>query len=265
MTERRGRRRRVADPSRARGARSVRAGEAGRGGAARARPRARRQARLERRARTDPSPEAQEAIARAALELNRYPDGGAWRLRSALAERHGVRFEQVTVCAGADAVVGYVCQATLDPGDEVVTGWPSFPSYVLDPLKLGGVPVRVPLGRRAHRPRRAARRDHAAHEARLHRRAEQPDRDDERPGGARRVLRARPAARSHGARPGVLRVRRGSGATRMRSRSTSPPGDGCSSCARSRRSSGWPACGSATASGPRTSSRPSARCAARST
>jgi histidinol-phosphate aminotransferase len=92
-----------------------------------------------------PFPEAQEAIARAALELNRYPDGGAWRLRRALAERHGVRFEQVTVCAGADAVVGYVCQASVDPGDEVVTAWPSFPSYVLDPLKLGGVPVRVPL------------------------------------------------------------------------------------------------------------------------
>jgi histidinol-phosphate aminotransferase len=92
-----------------------------------------------------PFPEAQEAIARAALELNRYPDGGAWRLRSALAERHGVHFEQVTVCAGADAVVGYVCQATLDPGDEVVTGWPSFPSYVLDPLKMGGISVRVPL------------------------------------------------------------------------------------------------------------------------
>jgi histidinol-phosphate aminotransferase len=92
-----------------------------------------------------PFPEAQEAIARAALELNRYPDGGAWRLRGELAERHGVRFEQVTVCAGADAVVGYVSQACVEPGDEVVTGWPSFPSYVLDPLKLGGVPVRVPL------------------------------------------------------------------------------------------------------------------------
>ncbi len=92
-----------------------------------------------------PFPDAQEAIARAALELNRYPDGGAWRLRRALAERHDVRFEQVTVCAGADAVVGYVCQASVDPGDEVVTPWPSFPSYVLDPLKLGGVPVRVPL------------------------------------------------------------------------------------------------------------------------
>jgi len=92
-----------------------------------------------------PFPAAQEAIARASLELNRYPDGGAWRLRHALAEKHGVRFEEVTVCAGADAVVGFVALATLDPGDEAVTCWPSFPSYVLDPLKVGAVSIRVPL------------------------------------------------------------------------------------------------------------------------
>ena len=92
-----------------------------------------------------PFPAAREAIARATPEFNRYPDGGAWRLRHALAEQHGVGFENVTVCAGADAVIGFVCLATLDPGDEAVTGWPSFPSYVLDPLKLGAVPVRVPL------------------------------------------------------------------------------------------------------------------------
>ncbi len=88
---------------------------------------------------------AREAIARASLEFNRYPDGGAWRLRQALSERHGVRFEEVAVCAGADAVIGYTALATLDPGDEAVTGWPSFPSYVLDPMKVGAVPVRVPL------------------------------------------------------------------------------------------------------------------------
>jgi histidinol-phosphate aminotransferase len=92
-----------------------------------------------------PFPAAQEALERAALDYNRYPDGGAYRLRHALAERHGVRFEEITVCAGADAVIGYTVVATLDPGDGAVTGWPSFPSYVLDPLKVGGVPVRVPL------------------------------------------------------------------------------------------------------------------------
>jgi histidinol-phosphate aminotransferase len=92
-----------------------------------------------------PFPEALEAIVRSLGDANRYPDGGAYRLRAALAERHGVAFEEIVVAAGADAVIGYVCQATLDPGDEVVTPWPSFPSYVLDPLKLGATPVRVPL------------------------------------------------------------------------------------------------------------------------
>ena len=86
-----------------------------------------------------PFPAAQEAIARVSLDLNRYPDGGSYRLRKALAERHDVRFEQVAVCAGADAVIGYTALATLDPGDEAVTGWPSFASYVLDTLKVGGV------------------------------------------------------------------------------------------------------------------------------
>jgi histidinol-phosphate aminotransferase len=92
-----------------------------------------------------PFPQAIEAIERSLAEANRYPDGGAYRLREALAARHGVAFEETVVAAGADAVIGYVCQATLDPGDEVVTPWPSFPSYVLDPLKLGAAPVRVPL------------------------------------------------------------------------------------------------------------------------
>ena len=37
-----------------------------------------------------PFPEALEAIERGAPWLNRYPDGGAFLLRTALAERHGV-------------------------------------------------------------------------------------------------------------------------------------------------------------------------------
>ena len=39
----------------------------------------------------------------------------------------------------------YLSLAVLDPGDEIVCGWPSFPSYVLDAIKLGAEPKRVPL------------------------------------------------------------------------------------------------------------------------
>jgi histidinol-phosphate aminotransferase len=92
-----------------------------------------------------PFPAALEAMERSARELNRYPDGGVYALRAALADRHGVAFEEVAVGAGADGVIDLLSQATLEPGDEIVCGWPSFPSYVLDALKLGAVPRKVPL------------------------------------------------------------------------------------------------------------------------
>jgi len=96
-----------------------------------------------------PFPSALDALERARSELNRYPDGGAWELRAALAALHGVRFEQIAIGAGADGVIDCLSQAVLDEGDEIVCGWPSFPSYVLDAMKLGAHPVRVPL--RDHR------------------------------------------------------------------------------------------------------------------
>jgi histidinol-phosphate aminotransferase len=92
-----------------------------------------------------PFPAALEAIARCTAELNRYPDGGAYRLTGALAERHGVQFEEVAVGAGADGVVDCLSQSVLEPGDEIVCGWPSFPSYMIDALKLGAVARTVPL------------------------------------------------------------------------------------------------------------------------
>ena len=96
-----------------------------------------------------PLPTALAALARTQRELNRYPDGGAYRLRAAVAERHGVRFEEVAVGSGADGVIDCLSQALLDPGDEIVCGWPSFPSYVIGAAKLGADAVKVPL--RDHR------------------------------------------------------------------------------------------------------------------
>ena len=92
-----------------------------------------------------PFPEALEALARGAEELNRYPDGGAYLLRAALAERHDARFEEIAPGAGSDGIVDYLSQLALEPGDEIVCGWPSFPSYVIDARKLGAVPRTVPL------------------------------------------------------------------------------------------------------------------------
>jgi histidinol-phosphate aminotransferase len=92
-----------------------------------------------------PFPAAVEALERSVADLNRYPDGGAWRLRTALAERLGVSFDEVAVGSGADGLIDLLSQASLDPGDELVCGWPSFATYPIDAAKLGAVAVKVPL------------------------------------------------------------------------------------------------------------------------
>ena len=96
-----------------------------------------------------PFPAALEALAQTAGDLNRYPDAGAYLLRAALADRHGVRYEEVAVGAGADGLVDCLSQALLERGDEVVCGWPSFPSYALYAVKMGAEARKVPL--REHR------------------------------------------------------------------------------------------------------------------
>jgi histidinol-phosphate aminotransferase len=92
-----------------------------------------------------PFPAALEAMERASVELNRYPDGGVYRLTAALADRHAVALDEVAVGAGADGCIDMLSQAILDPGDEVVCGWPSFPSYVIYARKQNAETKLVPL------------------------------------------------------------------------------------------------------------------------
>src|SRR4029077_9755188 len=60
-----------------------------------------------------PFPQALEALERSAGDLNRYPDGGAYRLRAALADRHGVRFEEVAIGGGDSRLIARVAPCVL--------------------------------------------------------------------------------------------------------------------------------------------------------
>jgi histidinol-phosphate aminotransferase len=92
-----------------------------------------------------PFPAAIEAMSRAQGELNRYPNGGAVRLHEAIASRHGVAFDETCAGAGADGCIDLLSQAVLGPGDEIVSAWPSFPSYEIYAAKQGASTTRVPL------------------------------------------------------------------------------------------------------------------------
>jgi histidinol-phosphate aminotransferase len=91
-----------------------------------------------------PFPSALAAIQRAAPELNRYPELG-FELIERLAGLHGVERSWVSLGHGADSIVWHLSVAYLDPGDEAVMCWPSFPSYHLDAIKCAATPVHVAL------------------------------------------------------------------------------------------------------------------------
>lgn len=92
-----------------------------------------------------PLPAAAQAIRDNVDGLNRYPDGAFHDLRGTLAAITGATADQVVLGNGADSILINLALALLEPGDEVVFGWPSFITYPLSVRKVDAVPVMVPL------------------------------------------------------------------------------------------------------------------------
>jgi histidinol-phosphate aminotransferase len=85
------------------------------------------------------------AIARARGRVNGYPDRHASGVRRLLAERHGVAPEQVALGNGAAELLQAAALALLEPGDELVMPWPSYPLYPLMAARARARPVSVAL------------------------------------------------------------------------------------------------------------------------
>jgi histidinol-phosphate aminotransferase len=96
-----------------------------------------------------PLPGVVEQLERLLPGLNRYPDQGL-ELVERLTARHNIEPDRILLGNGADAIVGHLCTAYLDQGDEAVMGWPSFVTYRGDTLLRGARPVLVPLSSGAY-------------------------------------------------------------------------------------------------------------------
>ncbi len=93
----------------------------------------------------DPLPSVAKAVSEAALGMNRYPDHRCMGVREALADRHGVGLDEVTVGSGSVGVLQQLFAAYVDPGDEVVYPWRSFEVHPVFCAISGAQPVTVPL------------------------------------------------------------------------------------------------------------------------
>lgn len=92
-----------------------------------------------------PSPKVRKAIAQAAGELNRYPDGGCYYLREVLAKRLKIARNQLIFGNGSDELIVLAVRAFVREGDEVVIAKPSFLIYDIASRIAGANIKSVPL------------------------------------------------------------------------------------------------------------------------
>ena len=88
-----------------------------------------------------PSQKVLAAIAQAARDVNRYPDGNCYELRRVLAKRLGVAPGQLVFGNGSDEIIVMAVRAFVREGDEVVIAKPSFLVYDLA-SRIAGARVR---------------------------------------------------------------------------------------------------------------------------
>jgi histidinol-phosphate aminotransferase len=85
---------------------------------------------------------ARAAYLSAAAELARYPDGGGFALRRAIAAHHGLEPEQVTIGNGSNDVLDLVARVFLAPGRESVFSEHAFAVYPIA-TQAAGADARV--------------------------------------------------------------------------------------------------------------------------
>jgi histidinol-phosphate aminotransferase len=91
-----------------------------------------------------PSPKAVEALRRALSSTHLYPDGSAFYLKQALAEKLGVTPAHLVLGNGSNEIIEFVSHALLAPGDNIVVSQYCFAIYPIVARMMGAEVVTVP-------------------------------------------------------------------------------------------------------------------------
>ncbi len=97
-----------------------------------------------------PSPKALKAMAAAAGEMHRYPDGGGFYLKQKLAEKLGVQPENMMLGNGSNELIEFLGHVYLQPGTHLVMSECAFVVYRLVAALFNAEAVAVPMKDFAH-------------------------------------------------------------------------------------------------------------------
>lgn len=90
-----------------------------------------------------PSPLAKDAYLAAVEELERYPEGSASALRTAIGERYGLNADRIVCGSGSDELLHLLAQAYLGDGDEAIATEHGFLIYPVVTRAAGATLVAV--------------------------------------------------------------------------------------------------------------------------
>jgi histidinol-phosphate aminotransferase len=91
-----------------------------------------------------PSPLAKEAMRKELEQSHIYPDGGGWKLRNAIAKRHGMDISNVILGNGSNEIIELLCHSFLNPDAELIAAEHAFVVYKLMATLFGAKYVEVP-------------------------------------------------------------------------------------------------------------------------
>jgi len=91
-----------------------------------------------------PAPLAKQAIIDCASEMHIYPDGGGYKLRSALADKYGVELKNVVLGNGSNEIIELLCHCFLNPNAALIAAEHAFVVYKLMASLFGAKYVEVP-------------------------------------------------------------------------------------------------------------------------
>jgi histidinol-phosphate aminotransferase len=91
-----------------------------------------------------PSPRAVEAAKKTLADANRYPDGGTYMLREALAARTGVSMEEIFVGLGSSEIIDLASRVLLRAGLQGMTSYGSYAPFSVAIRASGAELVLVP-------------------------------------------------------------------------------------------------------------------------
>lgn len=88
-----------------------------------------------------PSPRALEAARAALTDIHRYPDGNGFALKHALARKHGIKPDAITLGNGSNDILELLARAFVQPDNEVVFSEHAFAVYPIVARAVSAKPV----------------------------------------------------------------------------------------------------------------------------